>query len=147
MVRQGAGVARMSIEAGGAFRCLDGELTGDTAHMWVILSDPVANPESVVIVNLSSSSNLKSYDPACDLKPADHWFISHPTFVFYHHAVVRTAEELRSGNIQPLTSLRPPVLVRIRHGAGESRRLPRGIRKLLIEQGIVPGSTTGPDRQ
>ena len=66
----------MSIEAGGAFICNDEELTEDSQHLWVIVSDPIAHPECVVIVNLSSSINTR-YDPACDLRQGDHWFVKH----------------------------------------------------------------------
>ena len=45
----------MSIEAGGAFRCKTEDLTGEMRHLWVILNDPVAYPDCVVIVNVTSS--------------------------------------------------------------------------------------------
>jgi hypothetical protein len=127
----------MAIEAGGTFICNDDELTEDSQHLWVIVSDPVAYPESVVIVNLSSSSNA-GYDPACNLRQGDHWFVKHPSFVYYRRAKVLTAQRLAEANISHKTSVSAEVLARIREGARKSNRLPRHIKQHLIEQGIIP---------
>ncbi len=131
----------MSIEAGGAFICNDEELTEDNQHLWVILSDPAVYPECVVIVNLSSSSN-KRYDPACNLKQGDHWFVRHPSFVYYRGAKVLTSQKLEEANISHKTSVSSEVLARIREGAGKTDRLPRHIKQHLIEQGIFPSEET-----
>ena len=127
----------MSIEAGGTFICNDEELTEDNQHLWVIVSDPSAYQECVVIVNLSSSSNTR-YDPACDLKQGDHWFVKHPSFVYYRGAKVLTSRQLEEANISHKTSVSSDVLARIRDGARKTNRLPRHIKQHLIDQGIIP---------
>ena len=126
----------MSIEAGGTFTCNDEELTQDIQHLWVIISDPDAYPEYVIIVNLSSSSNAR-YDPACDLRQGDHWFIRHASFVYYRGAKVVTAKQLAEANISHKTSVTPDILKRIRDGAGKTNRLPHHIQQHLIDQGII----------
>jgi hypothetical protein len=127
----------MSIEAGGAFFCNDEELTNDTQHLWVIVSDPVAYPDCVVVVNLSSSNSRLS-DPACILKQGDHWFVRHPTFVYYRRAMVLTLQQLQAANIRHTTSVSQAVLARIHDGASKTKFLPRHIKQHLIDQGIIP---------
>jgi hypothetical protein len=126
----------MAMEAGGAFICNDNALTEDNQHLWVIVSDPGAYPECVVIVNLSSSSNA-GYDPACHLRQGDHWFVKHPSFVYYRRAKVLTSQKLEEADISHKTSVSADVLARIREGAGKTNRLPRNIKQHLIEQGII----------
>ncbi len=122
----------MSLEAGGAFTCNDEELTQDTQHLWVIISDTAAYPDSVVVVNVSSSINA-TYDSACDLRQGDHAFITHRSFVYYRRAQLLTAEQLKSANISYKTSVTPNVLGRIREGAGKTNRISHQIKKVLIE--------------
>jgi len=104
----------MSVEAGGAFICNTEDLTGDNEHLWVIISDPTAYPESVVVVNLSSCSDNRRYDSACVLKAGDHWYIRHDTFVYYREAKILTVQELNDADISHKTSVTPRVLSRIR---------------------------------
>ena len=126
----------MSIEAGGAFTCNDEDLTEDIQHLWVIVSDPITHPECVVIVNVSSSTNRR-YDPACDLRQGDHWFLKHPSYVYYRGAKELTSKQLAEANISHKTSVTEDVLRRIREGAGKSDRLPRNVKQHLIDQGIL----------
>ena len=132
----------MSIEAGGAFRCKSEDLTGEMRHLWVILTDPVTYPDCVVIVNVTTTHTgkqvVRNYDPACDLKRGDHNLIIHPSFVFYNEAMVVTVQKLEDAEIGHTTSFDQAVLQRIRDGAGKSRFLDRGIKRRLLDQGILP---------
>jgi hypothetical protein len=127
----------MPIEAGGTFSCNNEELTGESEHLWVILTDPTAYPECIIIVNLSSCDNNRRHDPACVLKPGEHWFIRHNTFVYYRGAIALTLRQLIDANISLKTAVTPSILERIRDGASRTDRLSHHIRKHLIEQGII----------
>ena len=126
----------MSVEAGGTFKCNDEAFIDDTQHLGIIVSDPAAHPDQVVIVNVSSSTN-KRYDPACELRVSDHWFITHASFVYYRGAVIVTVQKLRETNLSHKTSLSAEVLQRVRDGAGKSKRIAHHIKKALIDQGII----------
>lgn len=126
----------MSVEAGGTFKCQDDGFIGDDQHLWIILSDPITHPDQVVIVNVSSSSN-STYDPACDLRVGHHWSIRHPSFVYYRRAKIVTAEQLQNARLNHSTSLTATVLTLVREGAAKTQFLPRYIKKLLIEQGVI----------
>lgn len=131
----------MSIEVGGAFRCRNEDLTGEMGHLWVILTDPAAYPDDVVIVSVTTTHTgsrvVRSYDPACDLRRGDHYLVTHPSFVLYNEAIVVTVQVLQDAEINHTTSFDPAVLQRIREGAGKSRFLDRGIKRRLTDQGII----------
>ena len=127
----------MSIEAGGAFKCNSTELTNDELHLWIILSDPAVHPECVVVVNLTSRTGNKD-DPACRLNAGDHPFVIRPTYVKYSEAHVVTAQQLEDADISHRQSLNSNILQRIRDGAGRSKSIRMGIKKHLVDQGIIP---------
>jgi hypothetical protein len=126
----------MSVEAGGTFKCNEAGFIGDDEHLWIILSDPIAYPDQVVLVNVSSSTNARR-DPACTLRYGDHGFIRHDSFVYYRGAKIVKALDLRGANISHSATLTSAILMRVREGAAKTQFIPRYIKKLLIEQGVV----------
>jgi hypothetical protein len=127
----------MSVVAGGAFHCKDDQLTGDTEHLWVIISDPIAHPNCVIVASVSSNYAARNYDPGCDLNRGDHPSIFHRSFVYYRKALVVTAQQLEAAEIRHTATFSPTVLARIRAGASQNDRLPRYIKKHLVDQGII----------
>jgi len=109
-------------------------------HLWVVISDPQANPtDPVVIVNLTTYRSDK--DCTCILEPGDHAFVRHRTVVHYGGAyAVPTGrlDEMRSlGELEPQPPLSPALLGRVRDGAGRSEFTPEGCRKILVEEGLI----------
>jgi len=64
--------------------------TGSCQHLHVICNDPVFYPalakDCFLAVNISSIKPLVSYDTCCILKPGEHSFITHDSFVYYKKA-------------------------------------------------------------
>jgi len=124
------------MRAGDTFRLVDDTLD---EHLWVVLSDPGACHDDVVIVNLTTYDKRK--DCTCILEPGDHCFIRHRTIANYRDArAVRRShlEQLvESAQLIPQDPLKPEVLSRIREGAAGSRFTPEGCRKVLAQQGLV----------
>jgi len=113
---------------------------GSDNHLWVVISNPELDVTAfVVIVNLTTYKVGK--DSACILNPEDHPFIKHETCVQYADAravsnviLDRLADTVTIVLQGPVT---PEVLDRIRRGAAESRFIPEGCRKVLVEQGLI----------
>ena len=108
-------------------------------HLWVVISDPRADAQSVLIVNLTSWN--KDKDCACILKPGDHPFIHHTTCVSYQDAkIVKDGfleQGLRLGLIVSRESASDDLVEAIIRGAGISAFLPLGCRDVLVRQKLL----------
>ena len=125
------------MRAGDVFAYYD----GSDKHLWVVISDPEIDATAfVVTVNLTSYGPTK--EPACLLGPEDcPEFITHQTCVFYEEArpvsLVVLRRHLDSGKIVKQGAVTAEVLEKIRCGAANTRRIPEGCRKILVEQGLI----------
>jgi len=111
-------------------------------HLWIVISDPVANPtDPVVIVSLTSYRGRAG--ETCVLDVGDHPFLKHATAVFYGKATPWPKDRLeglaRSHRLEMHEAVEPGVLERIRIGASESWHTPEGCRKILVSQGLIEG--------
>ncbi len=61
-------------------------------HLWVVLSDPMVDPEKVVLVNFTT--HTVDEEQHCVLKKGDHPFIKHKTVVRYRDAKLVRASDL-----------------------------------------------------
>ena len=108
-------------------------------HLWVIVSDPLENPERFVFVNRTSHKDGK--DESCVLVPEDHPFITHKTIISYARAKCASVEQLSAIRDAHEMYLEKPVkddvLSRIRSGMMKSQHSPRGLKKILEVQGLV----------
>jgi hypothetical protein len=108
-------------------------------HLWVIISDPLADPQNVLIVNLTSLDPRK--EQACVLAVGDHPWIRHDTCVNYGDSQVTTLDKLlaaQNANALMIQSpVSPDILLRIREGAMNSTRMPLDNADILIRQGLV----------
>jgi hypothetical protein len=114
-------------------------LPNDDDHLWAIISDPVVDPQRVVVVLFVSWT--EKYDQACVLNGGEHPFIKHPTCVQYPGAALvsdATLEARRqSGELKMKAPLSPDLLALIRQRADRADLRTR-IYEVLREQGYVP---------
>jgi hypothetical protein len=123
------------MEAGDTFKY------GRGGHLWVVVSDPAANPGRVVIVSMTTDRGI---DPSCILEPGDHPFIRHRTSMRYDLARLVTDANLERNLASNTIRLQKPVsqgvLDRIRQGAAAAAttdRIPFGCKEVLIDQGLI----------
>jgi hypothetical protein len=75
------------MEGGNTFLRKDGD-----NHLWVVLSDPQLDPETVLIVNLTTFDPRK--EGVCILAAGEHPWVTHETCVSYEDAVITTLPKL-----------------------------------------------------
>ena len=104
--------------------------SGETPHLWVVVTEPEGTPPEAVIVNLTSRK--PDSDTTVVLNVGDHPFITHETIVFYADATLA-----KTDGIEALSRFRgygyhddfdPEVLERIKQGLIDSRNTPKDIK-------------------
>jgi hypothetical protein len=116
---------------------------GSNNHLWVVISDPVANPDdNVVMVPLNSYiEGTVGHDSTCVLQCGEHPFNKKPTFVNYKWTrwLPRDAAERRVSDktFLPREKLSVGVLTAIQQGAEVSNHTKGKYRMLLEKQGII----------
>ncbi|MCH8270038.1 MAG: hypothetical protein IH985_02350 [Planctomycetes bacterium] len=112
-------------------------------HLWIVLSDPAANPDKVLIVNLTSCKDRKSIDESCILDVGDHPWVREQSYVNYLESEVKLIKEseyaklLGPALINPQKPLENDTLDRVLRGAAITDRLGLGQRELLKNQGLI----------
>jgi hypothetical protein len=102
-------------------------------HLWVILSDPQAFPDHVVIVSVTTHTPEK--DQACIIERNEHPWVTHRSCISYAHSKVVTLDFLLErrdkGSIVLRESIQngascpnAPALRRFDHAAVRHRRHP-----------------------
>jgi mRNA-degrading endonuclease toxin of MazEF toxin-antitoxin module len=108
-------------------------------HLWVVISDPAANPNDPVVI-VSLVSYRPGIESTCLLHPDDHEFIKHKTAVSYRavrmHPRGRLVALARRGELDMRGPMPPDVLDRIRAGAFASDHVRGEVRKVLADQGL-----------
>ena len=109
-------------------------------HRWVILSDPKAYPDAVLIVNLTSWR--KDKEQTCIIERGEHECIVKRSCVYYEGATITTLRDLfnaMDGGVLKLERQLMPadVLKRIRDGVVLSDNVPTGVEELLRQQGLI----------
>ena len=108
------------------------------SHLWIVISDPDADPDKVVIVNMTSWREDK--DQACILNIGDHPYVSRRTCINYGGAKVVTRDGLdalmASGKVKADAKCSDALLLRIRNGVADSR-MSLGIVEVLVNQGVI----------
>jgi hypothetical protein len=110
-------------------------------HPWVCLSNPRANSESVLIVNLTSWRDDK--EQTCIVERGEHICITRRSCVYYEGWTITTLKALlaaKDGGVLKLERdrLSPALLRRILDGAASSDNLGLGAKRLLQDQGLIP---------
>lgn len=108
-------------------------------HLWMIVSDPSVDSDSIVIVNFTT--NTHDEEQNCIVKKGEHPFITDNTAIRYRDSKVVSADQLtvllKSGNLKPNVPLSAALLKKVRAGASISDRLPEGCRATLEAQGLI----------
>ena len=111
------------------------------SHLWIVISDPEADPAHVVIVNMTSWRSDK--DQACVLDVGDHPYVSKKTCVNYSDAKIHPSDDLARlltcGKIQSHAACSASLLSRIRNSIADSR-MKMGVVELLVSQGVIEDS-------
>ncbi len=131
-----------------SWQCRQGECLlipsgpGSYQHLFTILVNPCILPDrgnrsqvlSVGISSIPIGVDIP-YDNACIIKPGEHPFIRHDSYVRYRDARIDTAEHIEKRVHEGVFSVKPPcgaeLLRRIITGASTSRYASREV-KLLI---------------
>ena len=108
-------------------------------HLWKIISDPLIDPENVLIVNLTSLTPDK--DQSYILRQGDHPWIKHDTCVNYQDSQITTLKKLNAARDAKALILNEPldpvVLKKIRDDSWKSARMPLEHADILINQGLI----------
>lgn len=111
-------------------------------HLWIVISDPAADSERVVIVNLTSHDD-PAKDASCILDKGDHPWITHATSVRYKDARLAAESQLdeltRTARLKPQAPVSDAVLSKIFQGAERTELLALKCRTVLVAQGLIPG--------
>ena len=109
-------------------------------HTFIIISDPGADPDEVVIVNFTSYDAFYK-DPSCQLGKDDHPWLKHDTCISYRDAKVVTDAELEEAKKLNLLIVLDPasdeLLGKILAGAELTEELPGKCRRVLERQGLI----------
>ncbi len=128
----------MFMQAGETFRSTPRAPTKDR-HLWIIASEPSADPEHVLIVNVTTYEPGK--DDSCVLEAGEHPFITHKSCVRYAGANVTSLAKIRKaitdGLVETHSPVRPDILAAVRDGAARSPYLRLAHRHLLERQGLI----------
>ncbi len=129
-------MAALSLEAGSCI-FLEKPVKEGISHLWLLLTDPAADPPEVVMVNLTTYR--EGVDTTVILTEKDHSFISHPTVVYFADARrIEVALLYRIVAVAPerlhKESCSPELLEKVRNGLLESNFTPRKIKKYCRDQ-------------
>jgi hypothetical protein len=124
------------LRAGATFQSSDPRYE---CHLWIIISDPMRDPERVLIVNFTSW--YEGRDPSCVLQRGEHPFIKHKTCVNYRESRITSLGKIQaavdSGALRIRQSVSSKVLANIRRGAAVSLFIPLDNLQLLKDQSLV----------
>jgi hypothetical protein len=113
----------------------------DGRHLWVVASDPAANPQVVLLLNLTTIRNLRNEDLSCTFAPGEHEWIDNESYVKYRFAETHTARSLELMDKPSIITTYSPfsdqLLNRIYEGAANTLNLDQDLVDLLKAQGFV----------
>lgn len=112
----------------------------DDPHPNIIASNPIADPERIVVVNVSSYPTVgdtQSYT----LEKGEHPMISHTSYIRCEDSALLTLGELQErvsrGKILPSRVLSDRSLQKVQRALDESRRARREVQAVIRAQGVV----------
>ena len=124
------------MDIGDAFLLADARIE---EHLWIVISLPGSDPETVVIVSLTTLGDWK--DQSCVLRPADHPWIKHETCVSYRDAKCvpesKLDELLKSNQLKPLAAASDELIGKILEGAERTDELPLRCVDVLAKQNLI----------
>ena len=109
------------------------------SHLWIVLSDPNADPDNVLIVNLTDAD--KHHDDSCIMTNADHAWLDKESVVAYQWSKITSVVDLANIDGRGLLDHKHPLssgaLQRVLDGAYASDELTGARRELLRRQGLI----------
>lgn len=115
--------------------------SGRANHLSIICCDPVYYPrtltDSVLIVNISTVSNMPHVDHTCILSVGEHPFIHHDSFVFYNKADIYSVNSLvdnvTNGNFVCHEPCSEAVFAKILSGFDVSKSLSYKVKQFYLK--------------
>lgn len=113
----------------------------DGFHLWVVVSDPFADPAGALLVNLTTVRGVAFDDLSCVFRPGEHEWVKAESYVEFSAARVLPRahlERLRLGTtITEYPAFPPHLLRRILDAAVVTPNLELDAIDLLKRQGLV----------
>tara|TARA_R110000868_G_scaffold231117_2_gene484465 strand:- start:306 stop:665 length:360 start_codon:yes stop_codon:yes gene_type:complete len=66
----------------------------DKKHLFIVMTSPTGPLEEVLLFSISTYTGSKKQDSTCLLEPAEHPFISRPSYVYYRGARIERLPNL-----------------------------------------------------
>lgn len=114
-------------------------LTAVDDHLWIVLSDPEKDAQTVLLVSVTTWRSGK--DPSCKIQRGEHPFVIHESCVHYIDARDARLAQLYvlkdTWHLQMREPLPLPLLERVHHGASVTKHLKLKYQQLLIDQGFI----------
>lgn len=111
------------------------------AHLWVVLSDPIQDPDRVICVSFSTYRGKPYEEQTCILEPGCHPFITRRTRVCFGLSEQRSAASInllmRIHKIVAKDPIGPELLKLLRERAAGSQMIPLH-KQVLRDQGFIP---------
>lgn len=104
----------------------------DRLHLFILVTDGFGKPARAALVSVASVRDNRYCDRTCLLKPCDHPFIQHESYVYYAKARIEEVDALvrgvKSGNLIQKDPLNPEVFERVCQGLLDSKHTPRRLK-------------------
>ena len=114
-------------------------LTDVDRHLWIVLSDPIRDPDRVVIVSITTLAPHK--EQTCIVHRGEHPWVTHDSCVAFRFARIVSSTLLVESRYKGLLQLQEPLsaalLTHIRESSARSTGLPIEVADILIEQGLL----------
>jgi hypothetical protein len=125
------------VKAGDTFLLAD---PGIDPHLWFVLSDPLLDPQNVVIASFTTWESYK--DQSCIVNRGDHPWIIHKSCVYFRGTQIVSNElldkQVLAGALVPQAPLEKELLDRIRAASALSKEMKGRPYSILDDQGLVP---------
>jgi hypothetical protein len=114
----------------------------DFTHLNILISDPVLDPEKLVVVNISSlRENNSLLDRTCVLNAGDHAAITHDSFIVFSESYETSVEmlqyKLEHKELQRAAALESSALQKILQKCSDARLFKRAFKSLLRDQNLI----------
>ncbi len=121
------------------FAFFNREAPGVPRHLWMVLSDPNQDANTIVIANFSTKPGLDN--PAIEARPGEHPGISRLSYLRCEKARTVSAAQLnqliQDGSISQTHNTPDGLLRRMRAALANSQYTPKGIKSVLAQQRLV----------
>ena len=108
-------------------------------HLWVVLSEPVDDPDRVLFVSMTSLDVTK--EDVCLIDAGEHPFVKHVTCIDYSHlreAPSEALERLRvAGRLLPSAPVSADLLARIRRGMSHSKDIQFKYVQYMLDRNLI----------